>query len=64
MVINVNKYEKEYNKFRKNVNGKKIIRNDSSYNEEYDYDFIPNLNQWLNIDEQKKKVKRLENIDK
>ena len=31
--------------------------------EDYAYDFIPHLNEWLNIDEQKEKVEELEDID-
>ena len=33
-------------------------------NKDYGYDFIPTLNSSLNIDEQKVKAKRLENIEK
>ena len=32
--------------------------------EDYGYDFIPTLDNSLNIDEQKVKAKRLENIEK
>ena len=34
----------------------------SKDHEEYGYDFVPHLNEWLNIDEQKEKTKELEDI--
>lgn len=30
--------------------------------EDYGYDFVPHLNEWLNIDEQREKTKELEDI--
>lgn len=41
----------------------KIIK-DNKFKEEYSYDFIPNLENWLDIDEQRKNAKRLEDISK
>ena len=31
-------------------------------NEDYAYDFVPHLNEWVNIDEQREKVQKLEDI--
>ena len=43
------------------------VKNSITYNKEqdvnYDYDFVPSLNNWLNIDEQKQNAKRLQDID-
>lgn len=41
-----------------NVDNNKINKD----HEDYGYDFIPHLNEWVNIDEQKDKVKELEDI--
>ena len=30
--------------------------------ETYDYDFVPNLNEWLNIDEQRERTEELEDM--
>ena len=30
--------------------------------EDYGYDFVPTLNEWVNIDEQRQKTKELEDI--
>ena len=49
---------------KQNVNKDRRASNTSSYNEEYGYDFVPSLNQWVNIDEQNEITKRLEDIDK
>ena len=43
---------------RPKVDNKKI-RED---HEDYGYDFVPHLNEWVNIDEQKEKVQELEDI--
>ena len=45
-----------------NKNNKSV--DETSRNKDYGYDFIPTLNSSLNIDEQKVKAKRLENIEK
>lgn len=37
-------------------------KREPNFKEEYSYDFIPTLNEWVNIDEQKEKVKELEDI--
>lgn len=34
----------------------------SQDHEDYGYDFVPHLNEWVNIDEQKEKTKQLEDI--
>ena len=53
--------DKKNNKERKTYKkGIKQVSND----EEYGYDFIPSLNEWLNIDEQKENVKRIQDIGK
>ena len=41
----------------------KIVE-ERSIDKDYGYDFIPTLNNSLNIDEQKVEAKRLENIEK
>lgn len=33
-----------------------------NFSEDYGYDFVPTLNEWLNIDEQMEKVDELEDI--
>ena len=48
---------KNFKNKSKEEKSKKILE------EQYSYDFIPNLNEWLNIDEQKENAERLENID-
>lgn len=45
---------------KKLKSSKKQIKN--NFKEEYSYDFIPNLEKWLDIDEQRKNAKRLEDI--
>ena len=63
MVICVDKKSVSKKGNRKIVNNTRETKKDSSYNEEYGYDFIPSLNEWVNIDEQNKMVKRMENIE-
>lgn len=47
----------------KTNNSKKVdkTRQNSSH-EEHEYNFIPNLNEWLNIDKQRERTKELEDI--
>lgn len=50
---------------KKNIKQKKGKENNSKYinkDEAYSYDFVPTLNEWVNIDEQREKVKKLEDI--
>ena len=52
---------------RKNLKNSNKVNNlkDAKENKDkidYDYNFIPNLNEWLNIDEQKEKAQELEDI--
>ena len=54
----MDKEKKTKNKTRHKVD--KIVKNKEINN--YDYDFVPNLNEWLNIDKQKEKAKELEDI--
>lgn len=54
----MDKSEKNNRTNNKNVNNRKL----SNDHEDYGYDFVPNLNEWLNIDEQKEKAKKLEDI--
>lgn len=53
------------NKKNKNIKEKKQQVEKIEHNKEDDtnaYDFIPNLHEWVNIDEQKNKAKELEDI--
>lgn len=54
------KKQKIYNK-NQNVKNSIIYNKEQDVN--YDYDFVPSLNNWLNIDEQKQNAKRLQDID-
>lgn len=49
--------------YKKNQNVKNSITYNKEQDENYDYDFVPSLNNWLNIDEQKQNAKRLQDID-
>lgn len=53
---------------KRKKNNKKVTKCEKqvtkSNQEEYSYDFVPHLNEWTNIDEQKKTVKKLEDISK
>jgi len=40
------------------------INKDNNNVDPYGYDFIPTISHWTNIDEQRKEVEYLENIDK
>lgn len=51
-------------KSKRSENLKKDKKQNLNYGEEYSYDFIPSFYEWLNIDEQKENVKRLEDIEK
>ncbi len=50
-------------KDNKNLESSKLETNRTKA-EDYGYDFVPTLDNSLNIDEQKVKAKRLENIEK
>lgn len=60
MVIKVNNKDKK--NLAKDDKKKKEKSKENSYSEEYGYDFVPSLNEWLNIDEQRENAKRLEDI--
>lgn len=46
-------------------NNKDLNKNKINNNEDpYGYDFVPTISHWTNIDEQRKEVKFLENINK
>lgn len=53
------------NKENKNK-GKKLNKVDNLIqnqdHEDYGYDFVPTLNEWVNIDEQRQRTKELEDI--
>ena len=58
----MNKRQKE-----KASNSKKVDKNKENVNinkdhEDYGYDFVPNLDEWLNIDEQKERTEELEDM--
>ena len=61
--------DKETNKTKKKnkiVDENKLNKNEGTnlkYEEDYGYDFVPTLNNSLNIDEQKVKTKELEDIE-
>ena len=59
MVIIVDKTKKKNEKLQKCENNIK-----ENNKEQYGYDFIPHLHEWVNIDEQKETAKRLEDISK
>lgn len=40
------------------------IKKDNNNIDPYGYDFVPTISHWTNIDEQRKEVAYLENIDK
>lgn len=47
----------------KNKNNKLIRKKNKNFSEDqYGYDFVPTLSHWTNIDEQKREVKKMENI--
>lgn len=49
---------------QKNVKNKQKVENKgiNKGHENYGYDFVPNLDEWLNIDEQREKVEELEDM--
>lgn len=50
-------------KHRKHVKPKRVDKNKINKDcEDYGYDFVPILNEWVNIDEQKEKAKELEDM--
>lgn len=57
-VRKVDKRHKNNNKKAKQVDSYKINKD----HEDYGYDFVPTLDGWLNIDEQREKTKELEDI--
>ena len=48
----------------KNSKEKNLKKLKGKYSTDYGYDFVPTLHKWTNIDEQKEKVKKLEQISK
>ena len=64
MVIYMNKN----NEFKKERQEKRLNElkenkyNDNNNKDPYGYDFVPAIAHWTNIDEQRKEVKKLENI--
>jgi len=54
--VDQNKEKKRVDTAR--VDNKKINKD----HEDYGYDFVPHLNEWLNIDEQDEKAEELEDI--
>ncbi|MBQ8043849.1 MAG: hypothetical protein IJ272_06860 [Clostridia bacterium] len=51
------------NKQNKDKNFKKVdINRISKDHEDYGYDFVPTLDEWLNIDEQRERTEELEDI--
>jgi len=40
------------------------INKDNNNKDPYDYDFVPTIAHWTNIDEQRKEVEHLESINK
>lgn len=50
-------------KRNKKNNAKKVDKQKINYDrEDYGYDFIPTLDEWVNIDEQREKTEELEDI--
>ena len=58
LVTNVDK------KKSKNTNKTKVVDKSkiNTDHEDYGYDFVPTLDEWLNIDEQREKTEELEDI--
>lgn len=54
----MDKDNKKNNYKAKKVDNKKM----NTDHEDYGYDFVPHLNEWVNIDEQREKTKELEDI--
>lgn len=48
----------------KNKNKGFDVKKDNNNIDPYGYDFVPTISHWTNIDEQRKEVEHLENIDK
>ena len=50
---------------KKSKNNKDIsVYKDNNNVDPYGYDFVPTISHWTNIDEQRKEVRHLENINK
>ena len=50
-------------KYKKNVKTQRVDKTKiNKDHEDYGYDFVPHLNEWVNIDEQKEKAKELEDM--
>ena len=50
------------NNKQKTAKNKEKVKNKVSDHEDYGYDFVPTLDEWLNIDEQREKAEELEDI--
>jgi len=48
----------------KRNNNRHDVKKDNNNLDPYGYDFVPTIAHWTNIDEQRKEVNYLENIDK
>lgn len=57
-MIKVDKTKQKDSSKSKKVENKKRNKD----HEDYGYDFVPNLDEWLNIDEQREKADELENM--
>lgn len=58
----MNKKPKENSSNSRKVDKKKESKNINKDHEDYGYDFVPTVDEWLNIDEQKEKTEELEEI--
>jgi len=58
----VNKKQKGNTSSSKKVEKKEQNIDINKDHEDYGYDFVPTLDEWLNIDEQKERTEELENM--
>jgi len=58
----VNKKQKTDTTNSKKVDKEKESKDINKDHEDYGYDFVPTLDEWLNIDEQKERTEELEDM--
>ena len=58
----MNKISKEKTSNSKKVDKNKSNKQTNKNYEDYGYDFIPTLDEWLNVDEQRDKAEELEDM--
>lgn len=58
----MNKKQKNKASSSKKVDKKELHKSMNKDHEDYAYDFVPNLDEWLNIDAQQERAEELENM--